>query len=68
MRTNVLNRWDYIIRKNAERITDSTERNLFIEKENEYLETKINFIHKKYEQWKDDCDTLNDILKRIKTL
>ena len=66
LETNVLNRWDYIIKKNAERITDSTERNLFIEREKEYLETKINFIHKKYEQWKDDCDTLNDILKRIK--
>jgi Superfamily I DNA and RNA helicases len=66
LRTNVINRWDYIIQKNAERITDSTERNLYITREKEYLETKINFIHKKYEQWKDDCDTLNDILKRIK--
>jgi DNA helicase II / ATP-dependent DNA helicase PcrA len=66
LKTEVMNRWNWIIQKNSERITDSTERNLYIENEKKYLEKKLDFLHKKYEQWKNDCDTLNDILKRIK--
>jgi DNA helicase II / ATP-dependent DNA helicase PcrA len=66
LKTDVINRWLYIIKKNAERITDSVERNLFIDKEKEYLEAKLNFLHKKYEQWKNNCFTINDILLRIK--
>lgn len=66
LKTEVMNRWSWIIQKNSERITDSTERNLFIENEKKYLEKKLNFLYKKYEQWKNDCDTLNDILRRIK--
>jgi DNA helicase-2/ATP-dependent DNA helicase PcrA len=66
LKTEVMNRWNWIIQKNSERITDSTERNLYVENEKKYLEKKLDFLHKKYEQWKNDCDTLNDILKRIK--
>jgi len=66
LKTEVMNRWSWIIQKNAARITDSTERNLYIENEKKYLEKKLAFLHKKYEQWKNNCDTLNDILKRIK--
>lgn len=66
LKTEVMNRWNWIIQKNSERITDSTERNMYIENEKKYLEKKLGFLHKKYEQWKNDCDTLNDILKRIK--
>lgn len=66
LKTEVMNRWSWIIQKNSERITDSTERNLYIENEKKYLERKLDFLHKKYEQWKNDYDTLNDILRRIK--
>lgn len=66
LKTEVMNRWNWIIQKNSEGITDSTERNLYVENEKKYLEKKLDFLHKKYEQWKNDCDTLNDILKRIK--
>ena len=66
LKTEVMNRWSWIIQKNSERITDSTERNLYVENEKKYLERKLDFLHKKYEQWKNDCDTLNDILRRIK--
>jgi len=66
LKTEVMNRWNWIIQKNSERITDSTERNVYIENEKKYLKKKLDFLHKKYEQWKNDCDTLNDILKRIK--
>ncbi len=66
LKTEVMNRWSWIIQKNSERITDSTERNLYVENEKKYLEKKLDFLHKKYEQWKNDCDTLSDILRRIK--
>ena len=62
----VKKRWKWIITKNAERIIDSTERNLYIENESNYLDKKLEFLHKKYEQWKNDCDTLNDIIRKIK--
>lgn len=66
LKNEVINRWLYIIRKNAERVADSTERNLFIEREKEYLQAKLEFLHKKYEQWKNECLTVHDILLKIK--
>lgn len=66
LKSEVMRRWNWIISKNAERIIDSTERNLYIDNEKKYLEKKIDFLHKKYEQWKNDCDTLNDIIRKIK--
>jgi len=62
----VLKRWGYIIQKNGERITDSVSRQIYIDNELDYLKVKLTFLHKKYEQWKDDCETLNHVLKRIK--
>lgn len=62
----VKERWKWIIAKNAELIVDRTERNLYIKNENNYLDKKIEFLHKKYEQWRYDCDTVNDIIRKIK--
>ncbi len=64
----VKERWKWFIAKNAELIVDRTERNLYIKNENNYLDKKIEFLHKKYEQWRYDCDTVNDIIKKIKEL
>ena len=47
LKTEVMNRWSWIIQKNSERITDSTERNLYVENEKKYLERKLDFLHKK---------------------
>lgn len=66
LRSVVQKRWNYIIKKQAERITDNTEKTLYIERETEYIDTKLTFLHKKYEQWKNDCETLTDIIRRIK--
>lgn len=63
---NVLDRWQWIIQKNAEAIKDFTERRLYIENEKGYLIKKLEFLHKKYELWKSDCSTLFEILKKIK--
>lgn len=66
IKSDVTNRWRWIIEKNAERIIDSTERKLYIDNEKKYLETRLEFLHKKYEQWKNDCNTLSEILERVK--
>jgi DNA helicase-2/ATP-dependent DNA helicase PcrA len=66
LKTNVINRWTWIIHKNSEQIIDITERNLFIENEKKYLKRKLDFLHKKYEQWKNEIFTINDILRKIK--
>ncbi len=66
LRKEVARRWDYIIQKNAKKIKDSAERKLYIINENKYLEQKLEFLHKKYELWKEDCDTINQIVKIIK--
>jgi len=66
IKNNVLKRWKWIIEKNAERITDSAERNLLIQQEKNHMDKVLDFLHKKYEKWKSDCKTINDILKKIK--
>lgn len=66
LKTEVLNRWKWIIQKESERITDSVERNLYIEVEQNYLKKKLEFLHKKYVLWKSECQTISDILKKIK--
>jgi superfamily I DNA/RNA helicase len=30
------------------------------------MDKVLDFLHKKYEKWKSDCKTINDILKKIK--
>lgn len=66
LKKTVSNRWKWIITKNAEAITDSAERKIFIDNEMHNLEQKLNFLNKKYELWKSECNTLLDILQKIK--
>lgn len=66
LREDVLKRWKFIIKKNAERIIDNTERNLFIQNEIRYLEQKLDFLEKKHERWKNECSTIMTILEKIK--
>lgn len=66
LKNTVSNRWDWVIRKEAERIIDSIERKVHIESELRYLKQKLEFIHRKYEQWKSQCPTLSDIVERIR--
>lgn len=66
VRAVVLNRWDWIIKKNANRIVNMGERELYIRKEKEYLEEKLDFLNRKYEEWKIECPTILSILRKIK--
>lgn len=66
LKRDVYKRWNWIIEKNASQIGNSIERSLYIKTEKKYLERKLEFLHKKFEQWKDDCRTVIDMLKRIR--
>ncbi len=66
IRNTVFSRQKWIINKNAERIIDSTERKVFIDSEVQELEKKLEFLHKKYELWKDGCDNMSKIIEKIK--
>ncbi len=61
----VRSREEYKIEKNAERIVDPTERQLIIRKEKDFLNEKLEFIHKKYIQWSNNCFTVEDILVKF---
>ena len=66
IKDDVINRWTWIIEKEADKIADETERNLYQDAELEYLERRVEFLHKKYETWKLRCPTILDVLKEIK--
>ncbi|TXF91045.1 ATP-dependent helicase [Neolewinella aurantiaca] len=58
------NRW--VIRQNAAKIPKATEREVFLEAENEYLEKRLDFLHKKWEIWQKQCTTVSRVLEKIK--
>ena len=67
LRMVVFKRWEWMIKKDTERIVDPTERAIRIKQELDFLNQKLDFIHKKVELWKANCPTLTHILKKIKT-
>lgn len=66
LKSTVKRRWDYIIEKNAMRITHSVEREIYIRTEKNFLNRKLEFLHKKYEKWKSMYTSINDILLKIR--
>lgn len=52
----------YIIQKEAQRITDSAERETYIRDEERYLRKRLAFLHKKSIKWADTCHSVDDIL------
>lgn len=66
LKIDVLNRRNWIIEKDAERIVDAAERALYILQEKEFLKKKLEFLHRKYELWKSECNSINDILQKVK--
>lgn len=66
LKSNVKKRWYYIIEKNADRIINNTERRIYIHTEKKYLDRKLEFLHKKYEQWKSGSRTVSDILLKVR--
>jgi superfamily I DNA/RNA helicase len=66
IKETVFNRWRFIIEKEAEKLENSSERSVYIKAKTEYLTNKLEFMHKKYLQWKQSCRTINDMLVKIK--
>jgi DNA helicase II / ATP-dependent DNA helicase PcrA len=66
LKSTVKRRWDFIIEKNAARITLSVERELYIRTEKMFLHKKLEFLHKKYLQWKIRNASVNDLLLKIR--
>lgn len=66
LKETVQKRWKWIIAKKAERIVHAAERRLYIMHETEYLKQRLEFLHKKYELWKNDCTSVYEVLKKIK--
>ena len=65
MKSGVTERSGWVINREAERIVNSLERAMYIEKQREFVKQKLEFLHRKFEQWKSTCSTLSDIIKRI---
>jgi len=62
----VFNRWSFIIEKESRKLANSSERSMYIQVKTEYLNNRLEFLHKKYVQWKNSCRTINDMLLKIK--
>lgn len=66
LKSIVLKRAQWVIQKEAERIIDPIERKLHIEDETDYLNQRLEFLNRKYEQWKLNCPTMNHIIEKIR--
>ena len=66
IKKSVINRWKYIINNDAMKLTNSIERQIYVQSKTEYLNNRLEFLHKKYLQWKNVCPAIDDILKKIK--
>ena len=66
IKDTVFNRWLFIIEREAKRLENSSERPVYIKAKTEYLNNRLEFMHKKDLQWKNSCQTVNDMLVKIK--
>jgi superfamily I DNA/RNA helicase len=66
LKLTVKRRWDFITEKNAARITNHTEREIYIKTEKMFLNRKLEFLHKKFIQWSIRNACINDLLLKIK--
>jgi superfamily I DNA/RNA helicase len=66
IKETVINRWLFIIEREAVKLENSSEKPIYIKAKTEYLTNKLEFMHKKYLQWKQSCQTIDDMLKKIK--
>ncbi|MEP6736931.1 MAG: UvrD-helicase domain-containing protein, partial [Chryseolinea sp.] len=67
LKTDVLQRWRWIIKKDSERIVNAAERTLYVESETGYLKQRLEFLNRKYELWKLTCSTLAEIIEKIRS-
>ena len=66
IKETAFDRWVFIIEREARKMENLVERRIFIKTKTDYLNNRLEFMHKKYLQWKTSCHTINDLLRRIK--
>lgn len=66
LKKSVENRQVQLIKKKIEKIEDPLEKISLLEYEYNYVKKRLEFLHKRYEIWRDNCDTIKDVLEKIK--
>ena len=66
IKETVTGRWNFIIEKESRKLANSSEKRIFIQTKTDYLNNRMEFLHKRYMQWKDSCPSINDILHKIR--
>lgn len=65
LKSEVIARREWIINKEAERIIDADERRVYIKEEKSLIESELEFLHKRYEVWRETGICLEDIFKKL---
>ena len=66
-KNRIFDRWDRRIYMEAKKIMNATERDIYIRNEKNHISQTLEFFHRKQLQWSQRCNSIDDILKVIKT-
>ena len=67
LRHMVFDRNMWVVRKEAGKIRNPDERALFLQREEDYLNKRLDFLTKKHQKWAKDCTTVDKLLKKLRT-
>ena len=65
LRAKVNKRWNFIIDKKAEKISNTAERALYVVNEKRFVKQKLDFFEKKHQSW-EGCLTIFKVIEKIK--
>jgi superfamily I DNA/RNA helicase len=66
LKESAFKRGEWMIRKESERIIDPMQRVIYVEEKQRYLQQRLEFLNRKYEQWKLSCPTVYHIINKIR--
>ena len=66
LRADAEKRGHFIIQKNSRSMPPSSERDIYIRNEKSYLKKRLDFLARKYELWKVECPSIDQLLLKIK--
>ena len=62
----VSRRWKWIFQKNSERILDEAARAIYIKNEERNLDAKLDFLYDRYIIWRNEVDSVKEIIEELK--
>ncbi len=65
LRAKVNKRWNFIIDKKSEKISNTAERALYVVNEKRFVKQKLDFFEKKHRSW-EGCATIFKVIEKIK--